>query len=181
MVGRGYLHLVPWNQSLTFCRSWRPSISPCGRPTPGKIFGFLSWSGNIVPKPPSGLGGARLTGDALGPRWTFVALGLSSVLALASGPELGRLTFLGLVGIIDPPRAGVKEAMQVLCQSGVSVKMITGDAVETASAIGERGAVGAGRGAGPPRGAGRHSPPAVCAQRLWVHGATPPPIRHGHL
>ncbi|KAF5918555.1 hypothetical protein HPG69_004990 [Diceros bicornis minor] len=58
------------------------------------------------------------------------------VLALASGPELGRLTFLGLVGIIDPPRAGVKEAVQVLSESGVSVKMITGDALETALAIG---------------------------------------------
>nr|XP_012417061.1 PREDICTED: calcium-transporting ATPase type 2C member 2 [Odobenus rosmarus divergens] len=63
------------------------------------------------------------------------SLGLR-VLALASGPELGRLTFLGLVGIIDPPRAGVKEAVQVLCQSGVSVKMITGDGLETAYAIG---------------------------------------------
>ncbi|XP_058564761.1 calcium-transporting ATPase type 2C member 2 isoform X4 [Neofelis nebulosa] len=63
------------------------------------------------------------------------SLGLR-VLALASGPELGRLTFLGLVGIIDPPRAGVKEAVQVLRQSGVSVTMITGDALETASAIG---------------------------------------------
>nr|XP_009681234.1 PREDICTED: calcium-transporting ATPase type 2C member 2 [Struthio camelus australis] len=59
------------------------------------------------------------------------------VLALASGPELGRLTFLGLVGIIDPPRAGVKEAVQVLFESGVSVKMITGDALETAVAIGQ--------------------------------------------
>ncbi|XP_016021411.2 calcium-transporting ATPase type 2C member 2 [Rousettus aegyptiacus] len=58
------------------------------------------------------------------------------VLALASGPELGKLTFLGLVGIIDPPRAGVKEAVQVLSESGVSVKMITGDALETALAIG---------------------------------------------
>ncbi|XP_023101803.2 calcium-transporting ATPase type 2C member 2 isoform X2 [Felis catus] len=63
------------------------------------------------------------------------SLGLR-VLALASGPELGRLTFLGLVGIIDPPRAGVKEAVRVLRQSGVSVTMITGDALETASAIG---------------------------------------------
>uniref|UniRef100_A0A8C0JRS9 Calcium-transporting ATPase n=1 Tax=Canis lupus dingo TaxID=286419 RepID=A0A8C0JRS9_CANLU len=63
------------------------------------------------------------------------SLGLR-VLALASGPELGKLTFLGLVGIIDPPRAGVKEAVKVLCQSGVSVKMITGDGLETASAIG---------------------------------------------
>ncbi|XP_017716292.1 PREDICTED: calcium-transporting ATPase type 2C member 2 isoform X2 [Rhinopithecus bieti] len=63
------------------------------------------------------------------------SLGLR-VLALASGPELGRLTFLGLVGIIDPPRVGVKEAVQVLSESGVSVKMITGDALETALAIG---------------------------------------------
>lgn len=60
------------------------------------------------------------------------------MLALASGPELGKLTFLGLVGIIDPPRAGVKEAVQVLSESGVSVKMITGDALETALAIGNR-------------------------------------------
>ncbi|NWR55931.1 AT2C2 ATPase, partial [Bucorvus abyssinicus] len=59
------------------------------------------------------------------------------VLALASGPELGKLTFLGLVGIIDPPRAGVREAVQVLIESGVSVKMITGDALETAVAIGQ--------------------------------------------
>uniref|UniRef100_A0A674HJN4 Calcium-transporting ATPase n=1 Tax=Taeniopygia guttata TaxID=59729 RepID=A0A674HJN4_TAEGU len=60
------------------------------------------------------------------------------VLALASGPELGKLTFLGLVGIIDPPRAGVKEAVQILFESGVSVKMITGDALETAVAIGTK-------------------------------------------
>ncbi|XP_009705010.1 PREDICTED: calcium-transporting ATPase type 2C member 2, partial [Cariama cristata] len=59
------------------------------------------------------------------------------VLALASGSELGKLTFLGLVGIIDPPRAGVREAVQVLFESGVSVKMITGDALETAVAIGQ--------------------------------------------
>lgn len=60
------------------------------------------------------------------------------VLALASGPELGRLTFLGLVGIIDPPREGVKEAVEVLNNSGVAVKMITGDAFETALAIGKQ-------------------------------------------
>ncbi|XP_054856214.1 calcium-transporting ATPase type 2C member 2 [Eublepharis macularius] len=65
------------------------------------------------------------------------SLGLR-VLALASGPELGRLTFLGLVGIIDPPRNGVKEAVQILIESGVSVKMITGDALETAWAIAQK-------------------------------------------
>ncbi|XP_015263431.1 PREDICTED: calcium-transporting ATPase type 2C member 2-like, partial [Gekko japonicus] len=65
------------------------------------------------------------------------SLGLR-VLALASGPELGRLTFLGLVGIIDPPRNGVKEAVQALIESGISVKMITGDALETAWAIAQK-------------------------------------------
>nr|DBA16717.1 TPA: hypothetical protein GDO54_002259 [Pyxicephalus adspersus] len=59
----------------------------------------------------------------------------AAVLALASGPELGNLVFLGLIGIIDPPRSGVSEAVQILLDSGVSVKMITGDALETAQAI----------------------------------------------
>lgn len=65
----------------------------------------------------------------------MASLGLR-VLALASGPELGALTFLGLVGIIDPPRAGVKEAVQALSASGVAVTMVTGDALETALAVG---------------------------------------------
>ncbi|XP_059424298.1 calcium-transporting ATPase type 2C member 1-like isoform X2 [Carassius carassius] len=60
------------------------------------------------------------------------------VLAFASGSEMGALTFLGLVGIIDPPRAGVKEAVAMLISSGVSVKMITGDSQETAVSIASR-------------------------------------------
>ncbi|CAI9541675.1 unnamed protein product [Staurois parvus] len=60
------------------------------------------------------------------------------VIALASGPELGQLTFLGLVGIIDPPRTGVKEAITTLIRSGVDIKMITGDSQETAVAIASR-------------------------------------------
>uniref|UniRef100_A0A8C4YR90 P-type Ca(2+) transporter n=1 Tax=Gopherus evgoodei TaxID=1825980 RepID=A0A8C4YR90_9SAUR len=43
---------------------------------------------------------------------------------------------LGLVGIIDPPRTGVKEAVAALIASGVAIKMITGDSQETAIAIG---------------------------------------------
>lgn len=58
------------------------------------------------------------------------------VLALAAGPELGQLSFLGLVGMIDPPRTGVKEAVTALITSGVMIKMITGDSQETAIAIG---------------------------------------------
>ncbi|KAG9345095.1 hypothetical protein JZ751_009636 [Albula glossodonta] len=60
------------------------------------------------------------------------------VLAFASGSELGSLTFLGLVGIIDPPRPGVKDAVGTLISSGVAVKMITGDSQETAVSIASR-------------------------------------------
>ncbi|XP_060717335.1 calcium-transporting ATPase type 2C member 1 isoform X1 [Tachysurus vachellii] len=60
------------------------------------------------------------------------------VLAFASGDEMSSLTYLGLVGIIDPPRSGVGEAVTTLVSSGVSVKMITGDSQETAVAIANR-------------------------------------------
>ncbi|MEQ2281310.1 ATPase, P-type (transporting), HAD superfamily, subfamily IC [Ameca splendens] len=60
------------------------------------------------------------------------------VLAFASGSQMGNLTFLGLVGIIDPPREGVKEAVGTLINSGVAIKMITGDSQETAVSIGQR-------------------------------------------
>ncbi|KAJ8371481.1 hypothetical protein AAFF_G00307990 [Aldrovandia affinis] len=60
------------------------------------------------------------------------------VLAFASGAELGALSFLGLVGMIDPPREGVKEAVGMLISSGVAVKMVTGDSQETAVSIASR-------------------------------------------
>lgn len=43
-----------------------------------------------------------------------------------------------MVGIIDPPRDGVAEAIDTLRHGGVQVKMITGDALETARAIASR-------------------------------------------
>ncbi|KAK3249190.1 ATF/CREB activator [Cymbomonas tetramitiformis] len=49
-------------------------------------------------------------------------------------PAVG-LTFIGLVGIKDPPRPGVPEAV-IRCQkAGVQVRMVTGDNVVTARAI----------------------------------------------
>uniref|UniRef100_A0A3Q1B0R5 Calcium-transporting ATPase n=1 Tax=Amphiprion ocellaris TaxID=80972 RepID=A0A3Q1B0R5_AMPOC len=60
------------------------------------------------------------------------------VLAFAAGSEVGNLTFLGLVGMIDPPRSGVKEAVGTLISSGVAIKMITGDSQETAVSIASR-------------------------------------------
>jgi P-type Ca2+ transporter type 2C len=57
------------------------------------------------------------------------------VIAMASGTNFNDICYLGIVGIRDPPRDGVTESIGSLQQGGVEVKMITGDAQETALSI----------------------------------------------
>jgi len=47
----------------------------------------------------------------------------------------GQLTFLGLIGLIDPPRAEAIDAVAECHAAGIRVKMITGDHAATARAI----------------------------------------------
>nr|HMN84015.1 cation-transporting P-type ATPase [Burkholderiaceae bacterium] len=58
--------------------------------------------------------------------------------------ESGYL-MLALVGIIDPPREEAMRAVEECHEAGIRVKMITGDHVETARAIGAQLAIGAGK------------------------------------
>lgn len=74
---------------------------------------------------------------------SFSALGYR-VLAVAKRDHLtripqnlndNRLTFCGLIALVDPPRAGVKESIKACHDAGIRIIMITGDNGETAQGI----------------------------------------------
>jgi cation-transporting ATPase F len=64
----------------------------------------------------------------------------------------GGLTFLGLQGMLDPPRPEAIAAVDQCRNAGVAVKMITGDHAGTAVSIAARIGLGAGRRAAPEHG-----------------------------
>ncbi len=86
--------------------------------------------------------------------WTSMAEAIAAqgqrVLAFAARPVAhddtvldhggvdGSLTLLGMVGMIDPPRAESIAAVAECRQAGIRVKMITGDHAKTALAIGRQ-------------------------------------------
>ena len=49
-----------------------------------------------------------------------------------------NLIFLGLIGLVDPPRAGVKEAIGACYTAGIKVVMVTGDHPATALRVGSK-------------------------------------------
>jgi potassium/sodium efflux P-type ATPase len=57
---------------------------------------------------------------------------------LVDGEEHGGFTFVGMVGMIDPPRSEAVDAIRTCHNAGITVKMITGDHPITAEAIGRQ-------------------------------------------
>lgn len=81
---------------------------------------------------------AATDADAEGLREVLDALTARAlrVLAVAEGPVGGPWSFLGLVGMADPPRPESAAAVAAARRAGLHVKMITGDQHGTARAIG---------------------------------------------
>lgn len=57
------------------------------------------------------------------------------MIAVACGQNSNQLTFCGVIGIMDPVRVGVIDAVHRIQDSGAKVMMITGDAEATAISI----------------------------------------------
>jgi len=81
-----------------------------------------------------GLGRAAI--EALEERVGAAAAEGYRTLAVARGPETGTPVLVGLVSLYDPPRVDAKQLIAELRDSGVAVKMLTGDALAVAVEIG---------------------------------------------
>jgi len=77
----------------------------------------------------------QMSGSAL----RVIAIGYRELDAVPENPKPEELecglTFMGLVGMIDPPRPEAKDAVAICRKAGIKPVMITGDHVVTASAI----------------------------------------------
>ena len=65
-----------------------------------------------------------------------IALSDLETSTLKDNLEQYSLCFKGLIGLQDPPKEGVQDAINVCRRAGVRVMMITGDYSKTAIAIG---------------------------------------------
>lgn len=63
---------------------------------------------------------------------------LKLVIGMAIGSDMKSLHYAGFVGIIDPPRDGCRESIEMVKMADVDIKMITGDSVETACSMGSQ-------------------------------------------
>jgi P-type Ca2+ transporter type 2C len=71
-----------------------------------------------------------------------LAFGYKNIQSLPKGDEsedfLHQITFIGLIGFIDPPRKEVAKVMDICREAGIRVVMVTGDHPGTSQKVGEQ-------------------------------------------
>lgn len=85
-----------------------------------------------------------------------------------------KLTFTGLVGIVDPLRPSSAEAVRTAQRAGIDVRMITGDHATTAAAIGTKLSLGPGAASGSDIQAMTDEQLAAALRNIHVFGRVTP-------
>ncbi|HAI21733.1 MAG TPA: ATPase [Clostridiales bacterium UBA8153] len=106
---------------------------------------FMHRRGADIPLEPAERTAILETADAMAEAAMRV-LGISyKPLGNSAGSAEEGMVFVGMVGMIDPPRRGVKEAIASCRAAGIQVVMITGDHRRTATAIADQLGLSGGR------------------------------------
>lgn len=94
----------------------------------GKISPLTSSKRNII---------SKYNGDMAKRALRVLAVAYKETSTIPKGYTLteSALTFVGLIGMIDPPREEAKDAVNICKQAGITPIMITGDHITTACAI----------------------------------------------
>ncbi len=101
----------------------------------------VRWNGQLTPFTPEIRRQVEAANDAMAATALRVlAIATRSVSSERIRPEEAEhgLTLLGLVGMVDPPRPEITEAVQACRRAGISIFMVTGDYGLTAEAIARR-------------------------------------------
>lgn len=134
------VHEVPFTSErkrMTTLHRGPAGMVACAKGAPEVILGSCSFVGTR--KGVAKLDGARR--EHILSQAATMAQQAMRVLAVAWKPDASvetaeqEMTFLGLVGMIDPPRPEAKEALDRCRQAGIRVVMVTGDHPVTAQAV----------------------------------------------
>lgn len=112
---------------LARCSTWRASSNTAELPQPIDAPRRLQIDADY-----QALGERGLRGLLVATR-TLPATGFDATGDLSTW--IGELCFVGLLGLMDPPRAEARQAIAECQHAGIAVKMITGDHQTTATAI----------------------------------------------
>jgi Ca2+-transporting ATPase len=113
----------------------------CVKGGPGRVLSLcdrLATAGGPVPLDDAGRARVLAANEAMAGRALRVLGVARGPVASTDATSLTGLTFVGFVGLLDPPAAGVEETIAILRTAGLRTIMLTGDQRLTADAIGRR-------------------------------------------